>query len=521
MLKEENYKLKYRKWLLGSKNNIPVKKNTSNLYVSILNMLDNKMNELKIIDKSIFEIGDYNELENIYELFENSDEIREFYKNTTYYYNMKNSFSRYLTFFKSEILGEEVEFNIEPNNRQLFRTWLSNQKNNRDDYYSKNTINQYMNILSSVNTIMLSKKIISTDIYNIDNIDELKECIEKFNKLDITELFVGKPVSGVINLYFDFMCEDVKNIEDSNDIVFVEKINDDSKVYTEKEFLMESFINTSEYESLRERLLNKKNIIIQGTPGVGKTFLSKKLAYSIIGESNNKYIEMVQFHQNYSYEDFIMGYRPNSRGSFELNHGIFYSFCEKAKMDAEHKYFMIIDEINRGNLSKIFGELLLLIEKDKRGKENSIPLLYDSSKRFYVPENLYIIGLMNTADRSLAFMDYALRRRFSFIEIKPQFDSQKFINYVKNCRESKFLFNVLKTIENINNAILNDENLGKNFLIGHSYFCNLYNATKKDIKNIIYFDIIPLIEEYWVNNSDKFDEYKNELLDVIKYGESL
>ena len=141
---------------------------------------------------------------------------------------------------------------------------------------------------------------------------------------------------------------------------------------------------------------------------------AKRLAYSILGEKDDGKIEMVQFHQSYSYEDFMMGYRPNANGGFELKEGPFYSFCKKAEEDKEHKFFFIIDEINRGNLSKIFGELFMLLEQDKRNEK--IKLLY-KDELFSIPENLYVIGTMNTADRSLALPDYALRRRFAFYKM--------------------------------------------------------------------------------------------------------
>ena len=133
---------------------------------------------------------------------------------------------------------------------------------------------------------------------------------------------------------------------------------------------------------------------------MGKTFIAKKIAYEIMGNMNDAQIEMVQFHQSYSYEDFIQGLRPNKKG-FELRNGIFYNFCQQALAHPERQFFFIIDEINRGNLSKIFGELLMLIETDKRGEKYAIKLTYaeDEEDTFYVPENLYIIGTMNTADR--------------------------------------------------------------------------------------------------------------------------
>ena len=206
------------------------------------------------------------------------------------------------------------------------------------------------------------------------------------------------------------------------------------KPYTKDDFLNTVFMDNAEYDRLVGLLMHEKNIILQGAPGVGKTFIARKLAYSIMGEANTDRVEIVQFHQSYSYEDFVIGYRPAENQPFELSTGIFYNFCKKAEEDDEkNPYFFIIDEINRGNLSKIFGELFMLVEKDKRGIE--IPLLY-GKRKFKIPKNVYIIGTMNTADRSLAIIDYALRRRFAFYNVTPKFDDEKFNEYA--CGFEKF-----------------------------------------------------------------------------------
>lgn len=286
-----------------------------------------------------------------------------------------------------------------------------------------------------------------------------------------------------------------------------EDINEEEiKPYTKKDFLEEVFISENEYDSIVSVLENQKNIILEGAPGVGKTYMAKRLAYSIMGQKNPYRIEFIQFHQSYSYEDFIEGYRPNTSG-FELVKGIFYNFCKKAEKDLDNKYFLIIDEINRGNLSKIFGELLMLIEKDKRGEE--LTLVYSQDK-FSVPNNLYIIGLMNTADRSLALIDYALRRRFAFIRINPAFENEKFITHFKKYYGAEYI-KIIETIKDLNKHIADDKSLGVGFKVGHSYFSSNEKKDKKDIINIINYEIKPLLEEYWYDDEDTLNNWKSIL----------
>lgn len=261
-------------------------------------------------------------------------------------------------------------------------------------------------------------------------------------------------------------------------------------------------------------MLAKKNIILQGAPGVGKTYSAKRLAYSIIGEEDRTKVEFIQFHQNYSYEDFVMGYKPKGDGGFELRRGVFYNFCRKAQSDPDKKYFFIIDEINRGNMSKIFGELLMLIENDYRGEKHKIRLAYND-EYFSVPENLYIIGMMNTADRSLAMIDYALRRRFSFFDMTPGFDSVGFKKYQENL-DCEVFNKVIDAVKALNIEIAKDDSLGKGFCIGHSYFCNRESIDNMWLENVIEYDIAPMLREYWFDNDKKFKEETDKLLSLIK-----
>lgn len=288
-------------------------------------------------------------------------------------------------------------------------------------------------------------------------------------------------------------------------------MSDNKTRYTKFDFEREVF--GTDVNELISILEYKKNIILQGAPGVGKTYTAKRLAYAMLGYKDDSKILQVQFHQSYTYDDFLMGLRPTSEGGFKFEFGPFYKICEKARNDKEHSlYFIIIDEINRGNMSKILGEAFSLIEKEHR---NEAIMLKYNEEMFSVPDNLYIIGTMNTADRGLVMLDYALRRRFAFIDTLPAYKSDGFRQLLLSSNNIKFNKIARKIVE-LNKEISNDEMLGPGFMIGHSYFCLGRNVTTQDLEHIIKYEIMPLLKEYWYDDADnkigKWEDSFNAIL---------
>lgn len=395
-------------------------------------------------------------------------------------------------------------YNENGNKRRIFQNFLDAKVGDVVIGYESNPVRQ-IEAIGRVSAEQDGEKLFFEKVETLSSpIDYavLKECPE----LENMEYF-RNPQGSLFKLTrseYEFILD---MIREENPIVTASS----SDAYTKDDFLNEVYMTEERYETLVNVLRNKKNIILQGAPGVGKTFAARRLAWSMMGEKDDSRIEFVQFHQNYSYEDFMMGYKPVEDG-FELKYGIFYRFCQKAANQPDKEFFFIIDEINRGNMSKIFGELLMLIEKDYRGTK--MTLAYNGLP-FSVPKNLYIIGMMNTADRSLAMIDYALRRRFSFFEIEPGFDSQGFISY-QNGLNSETLDELISKVKELNRKIAADKSLGRGFCIGHSYFCGRDVCTDEWLHSVVDYDILPMLSEYWFDDENEFQRWKNILQGVFQ-----
>lgn len=390
--------------------------------------------------------------------------------------------------------------------RQAFITYMGDKnattkqiKNADSSNYAKIGVKQIV--------IDIVKKLYATDsIFDlrtsgkVQNVStEISEMIENMNSKP-NELKELKNVRSYVNKYKDFLeyCESMAERELHKKVY--EFTKDEDKPFMEKEYFFK----------IVSLLRRKKNVILEGAPGVGKTFLARKLAYQLIGEIKDSNIEIIQFHQSYSYEDFIQGIRPAENGTFEVRNGVFYDFCQKAQKEDE-PFVFIIDEINRGNLSKIFGEMMMLVEADKRSSKYAIKLTYgDVDDKFYIPDNVYIIGCMNTSDRSLAIVDYALRRRFAFCQILPEFNAA-FVDFLSDKIGNENAQQVVKRVERANELISVTPSLGKGMEIGHSYFCH-----PEDVDGTIRFEqwwtdvceyeLFPYIKEICFDDEDLCEE---------------
>lgn len=409
--------------------------------------------------------------------------------------------------FSDLAVGEQQSYtlyNDNGNKRRIFQNFLDAKAGDMVIGYESNPVKQVVAI-GRVSAEQDGQQIYFEKVEGLTSPIDY-QTLKSFSELEKMEYFVN-PQGSLFKLTkgeYEFIYDVIR---EENPVVSVETVDK----YTKEDFLDEVYMTENRYNMLVSVLKNKKNIILQGAPGVGKTFAAKRLAYSMMGEKDENRIEFIQFHQNYSYEDFMMGYKPVNDG-FELKYGIFYHFCQKAANHPDKEYFFIIDEINRGNMSKIFGELLMLIERDYRGTKAT--LAYNGLS-FTVPKNLYIIGMMNTADRSLAMIDYALRRRFSFFDIEPGFDSEGFMKYQEELNNETFSLLVSK-VKELNKEISLDKSLGKGFCIGHSYFCGQTECSDEWLHAIVDYDILPMLSEYWFDDTGKLQRWENILHGVFQ-----
>ncbi len=373
----------------------------------------------------------------------------------------------------------------------------------------KDAVNSRYAKIDTIDAIRsVCKKLFSIENpFAITDAGEISQVSDELTSIIETENDEGKKKElknnrSYINKYRDFL-EYCNNLN--------EKVQKSTTPYSFADDPDKPFIAEKKFNEIVELLLRKKNIVLQGAPGVGKTFLAKRIAYQLIESKKDDNIETIQFHQSYSYEDFIQGIRPTTSGEFKVRNGIFYKFCEKARNNPNEAYVFIIDEINRGNLSKIFGELMMLIEFDKRSPRYELKLTYseDNSPKFYVPENVYIIGTMNTADRSIALVDYALRRRFAFCDVEPEFNDA-FKQLLGRSLSKDFVNKVCEKVTHVNDIIRSSSSLGKGLEIGHSYFCQLSSVDEENEiawwQSICKYELFPYLREICFDNEGLYDE---------------
>jgi 5-methylcytosine-specific restriction protein B len=279
-----------------------------------------------------------------------------------------------------------------------------------------------------------------------------------------------------------------------------------------------AFMPEAEITQMVARLQAKKNLILQGPPGTGKTWLAKRLGFAILETSApGDALRVVQFHPSLSYEDFVRGYRPGGDGKLGLTDGVFLEIVQAARRRPDEDFVLVIEEINRGNPAQIFGEMLTLLENTKRQPEEALQLAYRHhlDERVYIPDNLYVVGTMNVADRSLALVDLALRRRFAFVTLRPLLES----GWAAWCREKgklseEVLRVIAERITEVNAIIAEDRSLGPQFQLGHSFVTP--TAPVPDgwrwFREVVETEIDPLLNEYWFDQTAKAKEALASLL---------
>lgn len=278
------------------------------------------------------------------------------------------------------------------------------------------------------------------------------------------------------------------------------------------------FVPEAELHSMLNRWKEKKNLILQGPPGTGKTWLAKRLAKALIEQTNvpDEQLRVVQFHPSLSYEDFVRGYRPGGDGRLTLTDGLFLQVVQAAIAQPDVEHVFIIEEINRGNPAQVLGEMLTLLECSKRSRAEAMELAYSKSRgeKVYVPANLYVIGTMNVADRSLALVDLALRRRFAFVNLVPSLNSAWKQWCLGKGMDSAAIAHIQTRMESLNEEIAADRALGVQFQIGHSYVTPHAPVAQAHtwFEDVVHSEIGPLLHEYWFDTPARADEAISRLL---------
>ena len=342
-------------------------------------------------------------------------------------------------------------------------------------------------------------------------LDELKtrlddeNCpVHSFPELSLAAWYVGRGIEPPD--------EPPDRVNDDTDLVVDKRVTGTGETYSVANVLDEGcFIERQEIERMLERLRTRKNLILQGPPGTGKTWVARRLAFALIGKRDDSKVRVVQFHPNLSYEDFVRGWRPVGDGKLALADGVFMETIREAAANPSAKFVVVIEEINRGNPAQIFGELLTLLESDKRSPRDAVELCYpdaDGVRRpVHVPDNLHVIGTMNIADRSLALVDLALRRRFAFVALEPSL-GEAWGNWVvrEGGLDPALVEEIRRGITELNDRIAGDPRLGSQFRIGHSYVTPTHRlepgATKDWFRQVVETEIRPLLEEYWFDSPD-------------------
>ena len=279
------------------------------------------------------------------------------------------------------------------------------------------------------------------------------------------------------------------------------------------------FLDRSDLAAMLERIRTRRNLILQGPPGTGKSWLARRLAKILAGSSEPGLVHTVQFHPSTSYEDFVRGWRPEAAaggGTLRLLDGPMLKLADRARRDPTQPYVMVIEEINRGNPAQALGEMLTLLEDSKRDEAEAIQLSYPRSddERVHLPANLYVVGTMNIADRSLALVDLALRRRFAFVTLEPLLN-ERWRRHLETLGVGLTISNeIAQRLETLNGAISNDKSLGAQYAIGHSFVtpAQLVHDPDTWFRDVVETEIGPMLDEYWFDRPERAREMREELL---------